>query len=99
VLGLVAMMDNQYKIKSNRESGEGRYDISLIPRYEKYPGIIIELKWGRNLSDKTLDSLSKEALCQIDSKGYDTDMREEGVEEIIKLGIAFSGKKCVISNI
>lgn len=44
VLGLIALMDNQYKIRSNRESGDGRYDISLIPRDLKYPGIIIELK-------------------------------------------------------
>lgn len=44
VLGLIALMDNQYKIKSNRESGDGRYDISLIPREERYPGIIMELK-------------------------------------------------------
>lgn len=40
VLGLIALMDNQYKIKSNRESGDGRYDISLFPREGRYPGII-----------------------------------------------------------
>ena len=40
MLGLIALMDNQYKIKSNRESGDGRYDISLIPRENRYPGII-----------------------------------------------------------
>ena len=93
VLGLIAMMDNQYKIKSNRESGNGRYDISLFPREEKYPGIIMELKSEKNLNDKVLDSLSAEALQQIDDKGYDSEMKEEGVTNILKLGIAFSGKK------
>ena len=89
-------MDNQYKIKSNRESGDGRYDISLIPRESKYPGIIMELRWDKELSDKELDSLSVEALKQIGEKGYDAEMREEGVEDIIKLGIAFSGKNVKI---
>ena len=42
-------MDNQYKIKSNRESGDGRYDISLFPREGRYPGIIMELKWKKDL--------------------------------------------------
>ncbi len=50
VLGLIAMMDNQYKIKSNRESGDGRYDICLIPRDKKYPGIIMELKSDKDRS-------------------------------------------------
>ena len=44
VLGLIALMDNQYRIKSNRESGDGRYDIAMFPREKKYPGIIMEFK-------------------------------------------------------
>ena len=43
ILGLIALMDNQYKIKSNRESGDGRFDICLLPRESKYPGIIIDI--------------------------------------------------------
>lgn len=98
VLGLIALMDNQYKIKSNRESGEGRYDISLIPREERYPGIIMELKWKKGLDEEALEKLSEEALDQIDDKGYDFEMREDGVENISKFGIAFSGKKVVIKT-
>ena len=93
VLGLIAMMDNQYKIKSNRESGDGRYDISMFPRDAKYPGIIMELKSEKDLNDKALESLAAEALQQIDDKRYDSEMKEEGVTSILKLGIAFSGKK------
>ncbi len=96
VLGLIAMMDNQYKIKSNRESGDGRYDISLFPRADKYPGIIMELKFGKDLNEKALDALATEALQQIDDKGYDSEMKEEGITGILKLGIAFSGKKVKI---
>ena len=93
VLGLVALMDNHYKIKSNRESGNGRYDISLIPRESKYPGIIMELKWKNGIDDELLEKLSWEALNQINDKKYDFEMSSDGVEDILKLGIAFSGKK------
>lgn len=93
VLGLAALMDNHYKIKSNRESGDGRYDICLIPRENKYPGIIMELKWKSGLDEEALELLSNEALEQIHDKKYDSEMRGEGVGKILKLGIAFSGKK------
>ena len=93
VLGLIALMDNQYKIKSNRESGDGRYDISLFPREEKYPGIIMELKWKKNLNADDLDILAEEAFDQIEKMRYDSEMKEDGVRDILKFGIAFSGKK------
>lgn len=98
VLGLIALMDNQYKTKSNRESGDGRYDISLSPRAKKYPGIIMELKWKKGLDANALEMLADEALIQIDGKGYDFEMREEGIENILKLGIAFSGKEIRIKT-
>ncbi len=96
VLGLMALMDNQYRIRSNRESGDGRYDISLFPKENKYPGMIMELKWDKNLSEKELNSLSEEALNQINEKEYDTEMKAGGTTDIIKFGIAFSGKKVKI---
>ena len=93
VLGLIALMDNQYKIKSNRESGNGRYDISLIPRENRYPGIILELKWKNGLRADSLDTFADEALTQIDNMRYDSEMKQEGINDILKFGIAFSGKK------
>jgi hypothetical protein len=98
MLGLVALMDNQYKIKSNRESGDGRYDISLIPRNQKHFGVIMELKSETGLSEKELETLSVQALNQIHEKRYDVEMRGDGVENIIELGIAFSGKKVRIKT-
>ena len=92
ILGLIALMDNQYVIRSNRESGDGRYDICLFPREARYPGIIMELKWKRDLDAKDLEALAETALLQIDSKKYDSEMKQEGIREILKLGIAFSGK-------
>ncbi len=98
MLGLIALMDNQYRIKSNRESGDGRYDIEMIPREEKYPGIIMELKWKKNLGEDKLPGLADEALVQIDMNRYDAEMKELDITNIIKFGIAFSGKKVSIKS-
>lgn len=96
VLGLIALMDNQYRMKSNRESGDGRYDICMFPRECKYPGIIMELKWQSRLGEEKLEHLAEDALIQIEEKHYDSEMHENGTEHILKLGIAFSGKKVVV---
>ncbi len=98
VLGLIALMDNQYKIKSNRESGDGRYDISLIPREKRYPGILIELKWKKGLNADELEKLAEAAWMQIEEKRYNQEMMEDGIEKILKLGVAFSGKEVRIKT-
>ena len=98
MLGLIALMDNQYQIKSNRESGDGRYDIILIPREDRYPGIIMELKWKKDLRTEALSELAEEALAQIDEKRYDAEMKEDGIGDILKFGIAFSGKKVSVKT-
>lgn len=79
--------------KSNRESGDGRYDIGLFPREDRYPGILMELKWKKNLSADELSELADEALAQIGKKRYDVEMKENGTQDILKFGIVFSGKK------
>ena len=99
MLGLIALMDNQYKIKSNRESGDGRYDICMIPREKRYPGILFELKWEKNLEEEDLNLLAEEALQQITTLKYDADMREDGITDILRFGIAFSGKKVRVKTI
>ena len=99
VLGLISIMDNQYKIKSNRESGKGRFDICLMPRDNKHPGMIMELKWKKNLNENELALLADEAICQIHSMEYDFEMKSEGIEKILKFGIAFSGKRVCIKTV
>ena len=98
ILGLIALMDNQYKVKSNRESGDGRYDISMIPREVKYPGILMELKWKKDLCAEELSGLADKALAQIDDMRYDAEMKEDGINSILKFGIAFSGKKVCVKT-
>ena len=99
VLGLIAMMDNQYKIKSNRESGKGRFDICLMPRDDKHPGMIMELKWKKNLDENELALLADEAICQINRMEYDSEMKSEGIKKILKFGIAFSGKRVCVKTV
>lgn len=97
VLGLCAIMDNRYFITSNGESGEGRYDIQMLPKVENMPGILIELKAAKKLSEEKLKQLSEEALAQIERRRYDADMAAKGVKMILKYGVAFSGKRVEIS--
>lgn len=58
----------------------------------------MELKWKSGLEEQELKKLSMEALAQIDKKRYELEMKEDGIENIIKLGIAFSGKKVAIKT-
>lgn len=92
VLGLCVITDNRYDIASNRESGEGRYDIQLMPKDTSKPGILIELKADKNSSDDLMD-LAQTALQQINDRKYDTEMTAKGVKTLFKYGVAFSGKK------
>ena len=58
LLGLTAMMDNRYLVRSNRESGEGRYDLALEPKDADLPGIVIELKAEKGASAEELKALA-----------------------------------------
>ena len=97
ILGLCAMLDDRYQITSNRESGEGRFDIQMAPLSERLPGILIELKAGKDCTEAQLESLSKAALQQINDRMYSTALKQQGISSILKYGIAFSGKKVSIA--
>ena len=92
VLGLVASLSTKYFIRSNREAGEGRFDLQLEPRDKKMPGIRMEFKAAPASKKAGLSKLADEALTQISDRGYQRDLEERGVAEIIRYGIAFSGK-------
>lgn len=92
MLGLLAIGESNYDIRSNRESGLGRYDIQLIPKKSALPGIIIEVKAADNDAGVELSKLAQTALKQIDEKKYDTELCAQGVNDIIKYGVAFQGK-------
>ena len=96
MLGLLAMTDNQYKLSSNDESGDGRYDICLIPKKNNLPGIIIELKAEKKCAAEELKQLAQKAVQQIEEKQYDMQLRQENVKHVIRYGVAFSGKNAEV---
>lgn len=95
MLGLCALLSNAY-VTSNREAGDGRYDIQLMPKNVALPGILIELKAEKHADAEQLKKLAAVALKQIHDKNYAADMQSHGVKTIYKYGVAFSGKKVEI---
>ena len=95
MLGLCAILGNRYKIRSNRESGLGRFDIQLMPLTKGMPGFIFEFKHTKD-EHTDLSALADSALQQIEAKKYDTELRDNGVSSIIRIGIAFRGKSAVV---
>ena len=98
VLGLCAMMDSRYMVRSNRESGKGRYDIGLIPKVRSLPGILIELKAAGKNDRANLKTLAEAGLSQIRDKSYETEMRSQGISAIYRYGVAFRGKDVEIAT-
>lgn len=102
MLGLYAALNDLYTITSNRESGDGRFDIAMAPLYRGSPAIVVEVKVLRNGSDDSdslitqLQDLAKTALGQIEAKGYAKEMESEGAE-VLKIGIAFYKKNAEIA--
>ncbi len=92
MLGLCAAMD-QYRVTSNREAGEGRYDICLMPKAIRLPGVLIELKASKGCAKEKLAELAQAALQQIRDQHYDTELRSQGVQTVYNFGVAFSGKE------
>lgn len=101
VLGLMAEQTDIYEIKSNRESGFGRYDVMMIPRNrqdEKLPAIVLEFKVHNHRREKNLEETVQAALIQIKEKNYDAELLSLGIEKekIRHYGFAFEGKKVLI---
>ena len=97
MLGLCAVLGSQYKVRSNRESGLGRFDVELLPMMQGIPGFIFEFKHTKDIN-VDLDSLANSALRQIDDMKYDTELKDFGVKNIVKIGIAFRQKSAVVKS-
>lgn len=101
VLGLIAERAGTYKIRSNRESGFGRYDIMMIPMNPmEYPAIIIEFKVCSRMKTESLEEAVQSALKQIQEKNYDAELLAQGIptDRIRHYGFAFEGKKVLIGT-
>ncbi|MCR4745503.1 MAG: ATP-binding protein [Lachnospiraceae bacterium] len=101
VIGLLVELRNSYEVKSNRESGLGRYDVMLRPKDKNNNAIIIEFKSKRRSEkDKSLEELADKALKQIEDKKYEQELLSAGYPEdkIKKLAFVFEGKELLIKK-
>jgi hypothetical protein len=96
VLGMLVQLQGSHSIKSNRESGYGRYDVCLIPHDKNEPGFVFEFKAVDELDNLTLEQACEQALKQIEQKQYATDLHAQGIEKVYPLAIAFEGKRVLV---
>ena len=94
VLGLLVSLSDLYEVKSNKESGVGRYDLMLIPRKNNKPGIVMEFKVLRK--GETLETAAQKALEQITAKKYTQELFDRSIDKIIAYGISFEGKNIFV---
>lgn len=95
VLGLIVFMRKEYRIVSNRESGDGRYDIAIYPFDKTKDAYILEFKVLNEHREKTVQETAENALKQIQTRNYEADLLAYGIpaDHIYKLGFGFLGKK------
>ena len=96
VLGLLVSLDGTYEVKSNKESGYGRYDVMLIPKDTTKLGIVFEFKSVDQDDNETLDISADLALKQIEGKKYSQELMDRGVNKVFEVGIAFQGKDVLV---
>ena len=95
VLGMMLYLDNHYYVKSNEESGLGRYDVVIEPKNKNNRGFILEFKIVKN--EDNLEKVSEEAIEQIIEKKYDIGLRDRGIKDVTFVGVAFCGKVIKVS--
>ncbi|MDM8558936.1 AAA family ATPase [Candidatus Parabeggiatoa sp. HSG14] len=98
VLGLLTHLMDRYLIRSNRESGYGRYDVLMIPHNKEEPGFIFEFKKVNKPEEKNHKTAMKSALDQIKEKQYAVELRNQGVKNIWGIGVVVSGKRVWVES-
>lgn len=98
ILGMLVTLKDTHTIRSNRESGFGRYDVMLIPYDRSALGIVIEFKKILKASNDTLDTAIERAFRQIEEKNYQQQLKNEGIKNILAVAMAFSGKAVAVEG-
>ncbi|MCP5047924.1 MAG: AAA family ATPase [bacterium] len=98
VAGLLVWISDTHEVKSNRESGYGRYDIMIIPRDITLTGYVIEFKTVDEEEEETVPDAIKAALKQIEDRKYETELIERGIKNYKKLAIVFKGKDVTVKE-
>ena len=98
VLGMLVWLSGKYDIRSNRESGYGRYDIMLKPKHPGRTGIIIEFKLVEKQTENAHEQVLENALKQIKDRGYAVELQASGIRDILEIAVAFKGKKLWVKH-
>ena len=98
ILGMLVRLHDEYEIKSNRESGYGRYDVMIIPKDTNKKGIVIELKTIDKFENEDYKKALDAALIQINDKNYEQELIDRGITNILKLAIVLDGKRVFVKN-
>lgn len=98
VLGMLVGLEKRYEVRSNRESGFGRYDVILFPKDVHDLGIVLEFKKMDASEDDDFETAVESALKQIEDKQYATELYARGVGSVLLIGLAFKGKKVFIKS-
>jgi len=99
VLGLLTHLSDRYIIRSNQESGYGRYDVLMIPQNKEAPGFVFEFKKIDPPEDNNADEAMQSALQQIKDRQYATELREPGVKPIWGIGVVVDGKQVWVETV
>ncbi len=91
MLGILAVLVSRYHVRSNRESGYGRFDLAIFPKNKGQAGVLMEFKVAK--TEAELQNEAEAALQQIEEMDYLAEFRAQGIENVWKYGIAFCGKK------
>ncbi len=91
ILGLLVNLSIDYEVTSEKESGYGRYDISIVPKDKNKKAVIMELK--KIEEGETSEKALENALFQIEEKKYASSIIAQGITDIVKFGVVFDGKK------
>ncbi len=95
MIGLLASLEPDYEVRSNRESGNGRPDVLIKPRRAGKPGVVLELKTARQ-SQRSIEAAMAEGLAQLEANDYAAELRAANVEKISQMVVAFDGKRVMV---
>jgi hypothetical protein len=98
MIGLLAALEPDYEVRSNRESGNGRPDVLIKPRRPGKPGVVLELKAAGQRAERTMKQALNEGLRQVQKNDYAAELRAAGVETIHTMVIAFDGKQVIVES-
>lgn len=91
LVGLLAALEPDYQVRSNRESGKGRPDVLIRPIRHGKPGVVLELKVAKP-GKKTLEQALEEGMTQLRSRGYEAELSAAGATPVHRFAVAFDGK-------